>query len=97
MGDEIPKDEYDKLMDSRQAEWEARCSRCGACCGAFDDRCVHLREDEGGRYFCGVYEKRFGLHRTMSGKEFRCVPIRDILGQHWNGDHRCAYKKFRGV
>ncbi|MDP2654312.1 MAG: hypothetical protein Q8Q08_09800 [Candidatus Omnitrophota bacterium] len=82
-------------LNMRQAEdWEARCTRCGACCGVAEgDPCEHVVAAGDGRYVCGIYENRFGLHRTRSGRLFRCVPIRDILHKSWPGDRECSYKK----
>ena len=60
----------------REKEWEARCARCGACCGALEDPCENLRRSPEGKYFCSVYDRRFGTWHTISGKELNCVPIR---------------------
>jgi len=71
--------EYLKRQEKEQKEYEARCKRCGACCGMKDnDPCTNLRKDRTGKYFCDVYENRIGMHKTVSGKEFACVPIRDL-------------------
>ena len=60
-------------------EYEARCRRCGACCGA-NDRvpCVNLEKREDNKYYCKAYSNRIGMQRTLSGKQFACVPIRDL-------------------
>jgi hypothetical protein len=85
---------YAVLLERQWQEWEARCSCCGACCGiAEGDPCEHLAQSENGKYLCRIYENRFGLYKTISGKPFRCVPIRDILHKNWPGEHRCGYKK----
>ncbi len=92
---------YQHWQQEQEERWEAKCGRCGACCGAFDgDPCEHLRRrdpDVPGRaarqYFCTIYERRFGTHKTLSGKEIHCVPIRQILNASWPGDHCCGYKK----
>ena len=85
---------YQKLQEEQLKRWEATCTRCGACCGITEgDPCEHLVEAGNGKYLCGIYENRFGLHQTRSGKPFRCVPIRDILHKSWPGDICCGYKK----
>ncbi len=84
---------YRQLQEEFLEEWENTCSRCGACCGIVEgDPCERLAI-ENGKYFCRIYENRFGLHKTVGGKPFRCVPIRDILFQSWPVDHGCGYKK----
>ena len=85
---------YQALQDRQAKEWEARCTRCGACCGVAEgDPCEHVAEAENGKYICNIYENRFGLHKTRSGKPLRCVPIRDILHVSWPGDQCCGYKR----
>ena len=85
---------YQKLQAEQLEEWESLCTRCGACCGALDgDPCEHLIELPDGKYSCSIYNHRFGLHKTRSGRPFRCVPIRKILHKSWPGDECCAYKK----
>jgi hypothetical protein len=87
---------YAAFQERQWREWEARCTCCGACCGVAEgDPCEHLAQGENGRYLCRIYENRFGLHKTVSGKPFHCVPIRDILHKNWPGEHQCAYKKFK--
>ncbi|OGX27821.1 MAG: hypothetical protein A2787_05180 [Omnitrophica WOR_2 bacterium RIFCSPHIGHO2_01_FULL_48_9] len=85
---------YAEYQAAQARAWEARCTRCGACCGiAEGDPCEHLAVSPEGKYACRIYENRFGLHKTLSGRVFRCVPIRDILHQSWPGDECCGYKK----
>lgn len=84
---------YQRWQEGQLRAWEAKCGRCGACCGTVDgDPCEHLRKDNNSKYFCSIYEHRFGLRKTVSGKEFACVPIRQILHQSWPGDSCCGYK-----
>lgn len=84
---------YKILQEEQERQWEAKCTRCGACCGIIEgDPCEHLVELKCGKYACAIYERRFGLHKTRSGKPFRCVPIRDILHLSWPGDRCCGYK-----
>ena len=62
-----------------QHAYEARCKRCGACCGALgDDPCSRLKSDAQGKFYCSVYADRIGLQVTVTGKKFHCVPIRDL-------------------
>ena len=85
---------YNEWMSAQNLAWEAKCNRCGACCGAFDDPCENLSKDQGGKFSCRVYERRFGKWHAQSGKEFICVPIREKLaqGHSWPGDEHCGYK-----
>ncbi len=87
--------QYQQWMMEQEALWEARCTRCGACCGSLEDPCENLRRNENNQYYCAVYERRFGVWHTISGKELRCVPIRQklALGQSWPGDQHCGYKQ----
>ena len=64
-----------------QADYhESLCVRCGQCCGSHDpDPCANLGKDEQGRCYCRVYENRLGAQKTVSGKNFSCVLIRDIV------------------
>ncbi len=88
-------DRYQELLSVKEKEWEARCTMCGACCGALEDPCENLRKNPNGKYFCNVYDRRFGKWKTVSGKDLVCVPIRDKLsrGESWPGDEHCGYKK----
>ncbi|MBF0483709.1 MAG: hypothetical protein HQL25_03275 [Candidatus Omnitrophica bacterium] len=85
---------YYALQKKQAEEWEAICKNCGACCGkAEGDPCENLRAGKYGKFFCSDYANRFGPHKTINGRKFTCVPIRDILNEFWPGDRRCAYKK----
>ena len=86
---------YEQYLLEKEKEWEARCTHCGVCCGALSDLCENLRQTSLGKYFCSVYDRRFGRWRTVSGKEFECIPIREKLakGESWLGDEHCGYKK----
>ena len=85
--------DYYKYLEEKEKEYESLCRRCGACCGAYDDPCIHLKKDENGRYFCEIYHSRFGIRVTKGGETFRCVPIREIINEHWPKDYHCPYKK----
>ncbi|MCK4519614.1 MAG: hypothetical protein KAT96_00370 [Candidatus Omnitrophica bacterium] len=84
---------YLKYFEEKDKEWESLCRRCGACCGAYDDPCLHLKKDKEGKYNCEIYSERFGLKKSIKGEEFNCVPIKEIIKTHWKNDHLCAYKK----
>ncbi len=78
-------------------EFEKLCNRCGACCGSYDgDPCTHLRKDKNGKYYCNIYPDRLGKRKTVSGEEFECVPISEIIEESWAQDYRCTYKKLIG-
>lgn len=86
--------EYAQWMREKEAQWESLCTRCGACCGVVEgDPCEHLIQEDDGKYSCSIYENRFGLHKTVSGRPFQCVPIRQILHKKWPGDECCGYKQ----
>jgi uncharacterized cysteine cluster protein YcgN (CxxCxxCC family) len=88
------QERYEQRQKEQEARWEALCGRCGACCGVTEgDPCEHLRGSKKGKYFCSIYENRFGMHKTVSGKPFQCVSIRQILHASWPGDECCGYKK----
>lgn len=93
MEDKIDQQRYQRYHQEAERAWEDLCRRCGACCGAFEDPCLLLRRNSDGTCACADYQHRFGPQRTAGGKEFICVPIRQILQQHWHSDHLCAYKK----
>jgi len=92
------EDAYRELQARREREWEAACFNCGACCGVFDnDPCENLDRRDDGKYFCRIYTTRLGLRRTKSGREFLCVPLRQIIHKSWPGDRFCAYKRKIGL
>ena len=86
---------FDEWMSIKALEWEAKCTRCGACCGALDDPCENLCQDSKGKFYCMVYERRLGRWHTVSGKELNCVPVREKIaqGHSWPGDEHCGYKQ----
>ena len=78
-----------------EQEWftEDKCRRCGTCCGSQDGHpCEHLAR-EGDFYYCTIYEARFGIHKTTTGRIFRCVSIRDIIETN-GGFPGCGYLRF---
>lgn len=71
---------YSQKLAELEECHEALCRRCGSCCGLFDgDPCENLKEGGPGLYYCSIYDNRFGTHKTVSGKTFTCVPIRELL------------------
>ena len=87
---------YLKKQEEQLKDYEDRCKRCGACCGANDaDPCANLSKDNLGKYYCLVYENRLGQQRTISGKAFNCVLIRENLKKFNFLNPGCAYNKQR--
>lgn len=84
-----------KYFQDKEKEWESFCRRCGGCCGAFDDPCKHLQKDKESKYYCAIYDCRFGLRETVSGDKFYCVHITKLFNAHWKNDYLCGYKKNR--
>jgi len=91
----IESNRYNEWMIAKTKEWEAKCTCCGACCGALEDPCENLRQSANGKFYCAVYERRFGQWHTVSGKGLTCVAIREKItqGHSWPGDEHCGYKK----
>ncbi len=88
------EDRYRSWQEDHWREWEETCLSCGMCCGIKEgDPCEQLVFKDNGTYMCRVYANRLGPQRTIQGRKFHCVPIRDILHQSWTGDDMCAYKK----
>jgi hypothetical protein len=96
--DENDLEKYNYFQTQQYVKWENACRRCGACCGKNDgDPCEHLVVKNPGQTFCGIYEQRFGLRKTISGQYFQCVPLRQILHDSWPGDWSCVYKRGRPI
>lgn len=71
---------YSKRQDEYIREHEALCKRCGRCCGAgTEEPCSNLARDDSGKFYCKSYENRLGAQKTVSGRVFTCVQIRDVL------------------
>ena len=82
---------YAKRLEGQEAAYEALCRRCGECCGADGtDPCSNLVKLEDGHYHCKTYETRLDLQKTLSGRVFMCVNIRDVIkrGTRYNN---CPY------
>lgn len=73
--------EYNKKQDERFSEYEVLCKRCGKCCGVGMDPCSNLARDSSGKFYCKSYKDRLGMQRTISGRVFTCVSIRDVLAK----------------
>lgn len=85
--------DYTLYQVNKEKEFEANCQRCGNCCGAKTDPCVHLIKQTDESYLCDIYASRGGIQKTHAGKFFQCVPVRDILHDDWPGSWDCAYRK----
>ena len=87
---------YDTYQRQEMEKFEAICKNCGQCCGSQDgDSCTNMVTDEtGGKYYCRIYENRLGPQKTVSGKTFHCIPIRDII--KWGTlRSNCAYRSMK--
>ncbi len=72
---------------------ESLCGRCGKCCGSEDgDPCSKLKKDVAGNFFCLEYDLRLGLQKTISGKYFTCVTVRELM-KYDALRPGCAYKE----
>ena len=85
---------YKIYQEKTFERFEGACNRCGECCGSQDgDPCENLMKDSAsGRYSCRVYEERFGPQKTIGGRIFNCVSIRDIMKQGLLRPN-CAYNQ----
>jgi uncharacterized cysteine cluster protein YcgN (CxxCxxCC family) len=90
---EIELKDCQKHLEKKEREWENLCLRCGACCGALDDPCIHLKKNKNDKSYCDIYPERFGIRKTIGGEIFKCVPIKQLLRLHWKNDYLCPYKK----
>jgi hypothetical protein len=70
---------YEEYLREAFVKHDSLCRRCGECCGAGKDPCRNLAREENGMYKCLVYENRLGPQKTISGKFFTCVPIKDNI------------------
>jgi len=84
--------QYEIRQEEESKKFEGACKHCGECCGALDgEACANLAKHPAGTSYCKVYETRLGLQKTVGGKIFNCVPIRELARQ---GRLRpgCAYQ-----
>ena len=71
---------YLQKQQKQLDKYEGLCVRCVECCGVYDgDPCTNLAKDDQSKYFCKIYDNRSGTQKTISGKSFNCVPIRDLI------------------
>lgn len=88
---------YSEKEERDLKEFEALCRRCGNCCGAYDgDFCLNLVDEGNGTYRCKVYDRRVGNQKTISGKVFFCVPIRELI-PHGLPYSKCGYSRCKAV
>ena len=83
---------YEQKLEKDYDKYEAICARCGECCGIGTDPCQRLIAGENNRYYCNDYPGRLGPQRTISGKIFNCVQIRDNIEKGFYSPN-CAYTK----
>ena len=82
---------YQEHLQKKEKDIENICKRCGECCGALDDPCLNLKKKEDNMYYCTDYKNRLTLQKTVSGKSFTCVSIREhILNKTLR--YNCAYR-----
>ena len=81
---------YQKYLEKKAESYESLCKRCGECCGAGNDPCASLVAEKDGTYSCSTYGDRLGMQKTVSGKIFTCVPIKDNMLKGFSGPN-CAY------
>jgi len=81
---------YEKYMEESFVKYDSACRRCGECCGVNNDPCTNLVSCGNGKYACCVYNKRLGPQKTISGKSFNCVSIKDNIRRGFCNPN-CAY------
>jgi len=84
--------DLDSYFERKDSQFEQICKRCGSCCGIENDPCEELVKLDGAMCVCRDYEHRIGLHKTVSGKTFHCIPITELLHGQALPPH-CAYLK----
>lgn len=85
---------YLRHLKFKENEWENLCIKCGACCGAYDDPCRHLKKSGNNKFYCRIYSNRLGTRKTIGGEEFDCVLVKEIMYTYWKNDCLCACKKY---
>jgi len=85
---------YKKYQEEQRKQFEDICAQCGVCCGSHDgDPCALLVYNENTQtYFCNNYEARLGKQKTITGKEFTCVSVHEMIKTDTLRLH-CAYRK----
>ncbi len=84
---------YRNHQDGLNKEYEAICRNCGVCCGAGNDPCSNLELREDGSYRCVDYANRLGPQKTIGGRMFNCVFIREVALRA-GLQVGCAYAKY---
>ncbi|MDD5504069.1 MAG: hypothetical protein PHV77_02000 [Candidatus Omnitrophica bacterium] len=87
-------DNYAAYLELKEKEHESLCLRCGRCCGIPDDPCAHLEKIGESVYACNTYANRLGRRKTISGKEFTCVHIKELIKKDALPEN-CAYLERR--
>ena len=54
--------------------------------------CTYDIDNRYGTYLCKIYDKRFSPQKTVSGKPFNCVSIRDHIAKKCLPPN-CAYQR----
>ena len=88
--------QYMLSLENNDARHEQMCRRCGICCGLNNDPCENLVKVNDSTFICRDYDNRFGKHQTVSGREFTCVSIRDLMKKGAT-PITCAYNTSNGM
>ncbi|KJJ83772.1 hypothetical protein OMAG_002359 [Candidatus Omnitrophus magneticus] len=83
---------YEEYLKEKAKSFEEKCVFCGECCGSKDDPCSKLLKNPNGNFFCEDYENRLGPQKTISGKGFTCVSIREHIANKTTRIN-CAYNR----
>jgi uncharacterized cysteine cluster protein YcgN (CxxCxxCC family) len=83
---------YRSYLELKEKEYESICLMCGKCCGLLNDPCQHLQKLSANTYSCRIYDNRLGLHKTVKGNNFTCVPIKDLVKKDAL-PYGCAYSE----
>jgi uncharacterized cysteine cluster protein YcgN (CxxCxxCC family) len=83
---------YQSYLALKEREYESICLRCGQCCGADNDPCLHLQRLADGSYKCNIYSNRPGTHKTIKGNNLTCVPIKELV-KKGAAPYGCAYSR----
>lgn len=89
----MDEEKYNLYQKEKFEFHENMCRHCGVCCGAEDgDPCANLIKDKDDKYFCQVYQNRLRAQKTVSGKAFHCIPIKEVI-MYFGARPNCAYAK----
>ena len=93
----------EKRKVSLKTEWESYCDNrngCGtACCFYEGSPCENLQwiKKKEGIGVCSIYERRFGVRKTVDGKEFLCAPMFVRLKEEGIPHPKCGYASVRSI